>query len=87
MDSFAAGLRVAMKMKEDGVLENIVKERYSSYDSGIGADIESGKATFKTLEDYSLDKTQAELRAATSSDHLEQIKDTINHYIVNVLGK
>ncbi|HBF74898.1 MAG TPA: xylose isomerase [Lactobacillus sp.] len=87
MDSFAAGLRVAAKMKEDGVLENIVKERYSSYDSGIGADIESGKATFKTLEDYSLDKTQAELRAATSSDHLEQIKDTINHYIVNVLGK
>lgn len=87
MDSFAAGLRVAAKLQEDGYLDKLVADRYSSYKSGIGADIESGKATFKTLEDYSLDKTQADLRAATSSDHLEQVKDTINHYIFNTLGK
>ncbi len=54
MDSFAAGLRVAAKMEEDGVLKNIVADRYSSYKSGIGADIESGKAGFKELEAYSL---------------------------------
>ena len=86
MDSFAAGLRVADKLKSDGYLEDLVANRYSSYDSGIGADIESGKADFKTLEDYSLDKTEAELIGATHSDHLEQVKDTINHYIVNTLG-
>ncbi|MBA1394023.1 xylose isomerase, partial [Lactobacillus sp. XV13L] len=87
MDSFAAGLRVALKLKEDKVLENLVSDRYSSYNSGIGAQIEAGKVNFKDMEDYIIDKTQAELRAATHSDHLEQIKDTINHYIVETLSK
>ncbi len=87
MDTFAAGLRVAMKMKKDGVLENLVSDRYSSYNSGVGADIESGKAGLKELEDYSLDKTPADLRAATHSDHLEQVKNTINHYIIDTLSK
>ncbi len=76
-----------MKMKEDGVLDDLVAKRYSSYKSGVGAEIESGKATFQSLEAYSLDKTQADLRAATHSDHLEQVKDTINHYIVDTLSK
>ncbi|MFT8820449.1 MAG: xylose isomerase [Liquorilactobacillus nagelii] len=85
MDTFAAGLRVAVKMKEDHILENIINQRYSSYDSGIGTEIENGKASFKSLENYIIDKSQAELRAATDSDHLEQLKDTINHYIVQTL--
>ena len=85
MDSFAAGLRVAVAMKQDGVLDNIVKNRYSSFDSGIGADIESGKASMADFEAYSLDKTQKQLRDATHSDHLEEIKDTINHYIIQTL--
>ncbi|EHM01140.1 hypothetical protein HMPREF9103_00259 [Lentilactobacillus parafarraginis F0439] len=37
------------------------------------------------LEAYSLDKTQKQLRDATHSDHLEEIKDTINHYIIQTL--
>lgn len=87
MDSFAAGLRIAAAMKEDGFLDNLKADRYSSYKSGIGADIESGKADLKTLENYSLDKTQADLVGATHSDHLEQVKDTINHYIIETLSK
>lgn len=87
MDSFAAGLRVALRMKQDHYLDDIVEKRYSSFDSGLGADIESGKATMQSLEDYSLDKPQSHWIDATHSDHLEQIKDTINHYIVDTLGK
>jgi xylose isomerase len=87
MDSFAAGLRVALRMKQDHYLDDIVEKRYSSFDSGLGADIESGKATMKSLEEYSLDKPQSHWIDATHSDHLEQIKDTINHYIVDTLGK
>nr|WP_205526813.1 xylose isomerase [Bombilactobacillus bombi] len=86
MDSFAAGLRVALKLKEDHVLDDIVKNRYNSYNTGIGAQIEAGQVNFADLEKYSLDKTQAQLRAATHSDHLEQIKDTINHYIIETLS-
>lgn len=87
MDTFAAGLRVAVKLKEDKVLENIVSERYSSYQTGIGAEIENGTANFKSLEQYIIDKPQSELRAATSSDHLEQIKDIINQYIISTLSE
>ena len=85
MDTFAAGLRVALKMKEDKVLDNVVADRYSSYKSGIGADIESGKAGLAELEAYTIDKTSKEIRDATHSDHLEQVKDTINHYIIDAL--
>ena len=87
MDSFAAGLRVAAAMKQDGFLDNLKADRYSSYKSGVGADIESGKADLKSLEAYAIDKPQSELIAATHSDHLEEIKDTINHYIIDTLSK
>ncbi|MCI1859441.1 MAG: xylose isomerase [Sporolactobacillus sp.] len=87
MDSFAAGLRVAVQLKEDGYFDELLKNRYASYDRGIGAKIENGEADFKTLEAYMIDKPQSELIAATQSDHLEQIKDTINHYIIETLGK
>merc|ERR1719318_1354628 len=40
MDSFARGLRNAVKIIQDGVLPGMVEERYSSYKSGIGAKIE-----------------------------------------------
>ena len=44
MDAFAAGLLVAAKMHEDKVIENLQAERYSSFDSGIGATVENGTA-------------------------------------------
>ena len=45
MDAFAAGLLVAAKMHEDKVIENLQAERYSSFDSGIGATVENGTAS------------------------------------------
>ena len=48
MDAFARGLKIAAAIRDDGVLENFVKDRYASWDSGIGAEIEKGKAGFKT---------------------------------------
>lgn len=87
MDSFAAGLLVAAKMHEDKFIENLQAERYASYDSGIGASIENGTATLASLEEYSLDKPQSELIAATRSDHLESVKATINNYIVEALAE
>src|SRR5690606_18556049 len=52
MDSFAIGLKVAAKLIEDKVIDNILDERYASFKTGIGADIVAGKANFKTLEEY-----------------------------------
>lgn len=78
MDSFARGLKIAAAIRADGELEKIVKQRYASWDTGVGAEIESGKANFKTLEAYMLKKGEI---ASNSSGRQEMIENLINRYI------
>lgn len=87
MDSFAAGLLVAAKMHEDKVIENLQAERYSSFDSGIGATVENGTASLASLEEYALDIPQSKLIEATKSDRLESVKATINNYMIDALAE
>jgi xylose isomerase len=54
MDAFARGLKIAAAIRADGRLAQMVKDRYSSWDSGIGASIEAGKESFASLEKYAL---------------------------------
>ena len=56
MDAFAKGLKIAAAIRADGELARMVKDRYSSWDSGVGAEIEAGKHSFETLEKYMLAK-------------------------------
>lgn len=77
MDTFAKGLKVAAKLIEDRFFETIIEERYSSFHSGIGADIVSGKANFHTLEAYALDL--GEIR--NQSGRLEHIRAMLNEYL------
>lgn len=87
MDAFAAGLLVAARMHEDRFIEQLQEERYRSYEFGIGRTIEDGTATLASLEEYSIDRPQSELIAATKSDHLESVKATINNYLVEALAE
>lgn len=50
MDTMARGLRNVAKLVEDGSLAELVRNRYKSFDSELGALIEAGKADFETLE-------------------------------------
>ncbi|KAG2638955.1 hypothetical protein PVAP13_2NG626600 [Panicum virgatum] len=50
MDTLARGLRNVAKLLEDGSLDELVRKRYQSFDSEIGALIEAGKGDFVTLE-------------------------------------
>ncbi|KAJ3699933.1 hypothetical protein LUZ61_003638 [Rhynchospora tenuis] len=50
MDTLARGLRNVAKLIEDGSLAELVRKRYQSFDSEIGALIEAGKGDFETLE-------------------------------------
>ncbi|KAG4929706.1 hypothetical protein AAZX31_17G064200 [Glycine max] len=50
MDTLARGLRNAAKLIEDGSLAELVRKRYQSFDTEIGAQIEAGKADFELLE-------------------------------------
>ncbi len=54
MDAFARGLKIAAAIREDGRIGNIVKTRYASWDTGLGAEIEAGKHGFRSLEKLAL---------------------------------
>jgi xylose isomerase len=78
MDAFAQGLKIAAAVRKDGVLRDFVKERYASWDTGIGADIESGKARFEELEAYMLKKGEADRNASGRQEMLENV---VNRYL------
>ena len=78
MDAFARGLKIAAKLRVDGVLSKFVRNRYRSYDSGVGQEIEQGKATFASLEKYALEKGNA---AANESGRQEMLENIINDYL------
>src|SRR5215471_19228796 len=77
MDAFARGLKIASAIRKDGRLAEFVKDRYGSWDSGIGAKIESGKATFKELEAYMLKQGEA---APNVSGRQEFLENLINEF-------
>ena len=54
MDSFALGLKVAHKMIEENVFENIIDKRYKSFNEGIGKDIVEGNTDFDKLTEHAL---------------------------------
>lgn len=78
MDAFARGLKIASRIRKDGALSSIVKERYASWDSGIGRKIEKGALTFNDLEEYMLKKGTP---APNQSGRQELIEAIINQYI------
>lgn len=78
MDAFARGLKIAAEIRQDGELAAFVKERYASWDSGIGAEIEAGKHSLASLESYMLGKGEA---APNRSGRQELIENLINRYI------
>ncbi|QRF22426.1 xylose isomerase [Alicyclobacillus sp. TC] len=79
IDSFAKGFKVAAKLIEDGVLEDFVANRYSSYKSGIGADIVAGKTDLKALAEYA---TEHEI--TNQSGRQEMLKSIFNQYLTSV---
>jgi len=78
MDAFARGLKIAAAIRKDGRLAEFVKQRYRSWDSGIGAKIEKGKPGFTELEAYMLKKGQA---SPNSSGRQEFLENLINEFL------
>ena len=81
MDAFAKGLKIAAAIRADKALENILTNRYRSWDNGIGAKIESGQVGFADLEKYMLDKGEAE---SNESGRQELIESILNRYMDRV---
>ncbi|MEW4058552.1 Xylose isomerase [Bacillus sp. B01(2024)] len=80
MDAFARGLKVAHKLIEDRVFEDVIQHRYRSFTEGIGLDIAEGRADFKTLEQYALNNQPIK----NESGRQERLKAILNQYILEV---
>ena len=77
MDAFARGLKIAAAIRADGRLDGFIKERYASFDDGIGAKVEDGKTSFEELEEYALANPEPKL----ASGRQEMLENLINEFI------
>jgi xylose isomerase len=78
MDTFARALLVAHKIKEDGVLDDFVQQRYAGYDGGVGRQIMDGEATLEELEQYAISEGEPEL----VSGRQEKLENILNDYLL-----
>lgn len=77
MDAFARGLKISNAILEDGRWADFKKNRYASFDSGIGAKIEAGTTSLKDLEAYTL----ATGEPSIASGRQEFLENLINEFI------
>ena len=77
MDAFARGLKIADAIREDGRLAEFVQTRYSSFDSGIGAKVESGACSFEELEQFAMGNGEPTL----SSGRQEMLENLLNEFL------
>ncbi len=82
MDTFALGLRIAIKMIEDGRIDKFVEDRYSSWNTGIGKDIIDGKVGFEELEKYALEK--GEVTDSLGSGRQEMLESIMNNIMFSL---
>lgn len=76
MDAFALGLRIADKIIKDGRIDAFVKDRYKSWETGIGADIINGKVGIIELEKYALEMGDVSVDSS-KQEYLENIVNSI----------
>src|SRR5262249_19604550 len=78
MDTFARGLKIAAAIRQDGRLDDFVRQRYDSFDTGIGRLIEKRKVGFEELEAYALKMGEVKTNQSGRQEYLENL---INEFI------
>ncbi|MCA9171200.1 MAG: xylose isomerase, partial [Planctomycetales bacterium] len=78
MDAFARGLKIAAAIRADGVLADMVKDRYESWTRGVGQEIEAGQHSLESLEKYVMGKGEIE---PNKSGRQELFENLVNQYI------
>ncbi len=77
MDTFAQGLLYAASIIEDGRVDNFVKERYASYNEGIGAKIVAGETSLEELAAYAENLGAPALPGSGCQERLESIVNAV----------
>ncbi|MFW6133139.1 MAG: xylose isomerase [Planctomycetota bacterium] len=78
MDAFARGLKIAAAIRADGKLDEFVKQRYASWDDGLGAEIEACRKSMADLAEYMDQKGEPD---ANASGRVEMLENLVNTYI------
>jgi xylose isomerase len=77
MDSFALGLLKAQAIIDDGRLDAFVKERYSSFNEGLGAKIISGSASLEELAKAAEEMGAPKQPESGMQEHLQSIVNAV----------
>ncbi len=77
MDTLARGLLMAARIQEEGILDQMVQERYQSWKQDLGAKIEAGKTDFRELEKLTLAASEPPSR----SGRQEEYETLLNAYL------
>eukprot|EP01126_Amoeba_proteus_P018836 TRINITY_DN19593_c0_g1_i1.p1 TRINITY_DN19593_c0_g1~~TRINITY_DN19593_c0_g1_i1.p1 ORF type:complete len:226 (-),score=44.18 TRINITY_DN19593_c0_g1_i1:119-796(-) len=80
MDTFARGLVNACRL-EKGPIDEWVKERYSSWDSELGRQVESGNCDFETLSQFIMSRSPQTREPNRTSAKQEKFEATFNNFI------
>jgi xylose isomerase len=73
MDTFARGLKIAARIRQDGRLAEFVRQRYASWESDLGRRIESGQASFEELEPIALKMGEVKTNRSGRQEYLENL--------------
>ena len=76
MDAFARGLVIADRIISDGRIDDFVKLRYSSFDSGLGKDFSMGQVSLEQLREHAISAGEPEKRSG-KQELLENIVNNI----------
>jgi xylose isomerase len=79
MDAYALAWKIARRVLADGKLEKFVANRYASYDSGYGREIETGRANFRQLEKLVLTKLGEPTPRSGKQEYLENLMMSYLH--------
>jgi xylose isomerase len=79
MDAYALAFKLARRIIADGKFDQFVAQRYASFDTGFGQDIENGKANFKSLEKLVLGRLGEPTPRSGKQEYLENLLNTYLH--------
>jgi xylose isomerase len=79
MDAYALAFKLARRIIADGKFDQFVAQRYASFDTGFGKDIENGKANFKSLEKLVLGRLGEPTPRSGKQEYLENLLNTYLH--------
>ena len=79
MDAYALAYKIARRIIADGKLDGFLAQRYASYDSGFGKEIEKGKIGFAELEKLVLTKLGEPKPVSGRQEYLENLLNSYLH--------